>query len=143
MVRRWYSEWKRNKKLDDNEIVGHETRVLVDIVGRLRARLSKTPRRDLSVFQPVEGDVEHGTFDDRLRWMTCSARSTPKNRAGFAAWSGGRNQVGSGGGVDGIDTGADDGASKSSTGGQKGRGAARKGGKPGHTRSHQATAGET
>ena len=39
------------------------------------------------------------------------------------------------------DTVADDGTSKSLTGGQKDRGAASKGGKPGHTRSPQATAG--
>ena len=53
------------------------------------------------------------------------------------------HELGSGGGADGIDTGADDGTSKSSTGGHKGCGAARKGRKPGHTRSPQATAEES
>ena len=47
------------------------------------------------------------------------------------------------GGVDGIDTGADGVITKSSTGGQKGRGAAKRSGKPGHTRTLQATAGES
>ena len=62
-VRRWYADGKRNNKLDDNDRVCHETRVLVDIVycgllfrsserwviGRVRARLSEAPSRDLRV----------------------------------------------------------------------------------------------
>ena len=31
-VRRWFSDWKRDKKLDDKNRACHETRVLVDIV---------------------------------------------------------------------------------------------------------------
>ena len=31
-VRRWFPDWKRNRKLDDKDRVCHETRVLVGIV---------------------------------------------------------------------------------------------------------------
>ena len=59
-------------------------------------------------------DVVHDDllFRSAERWIVGRPR---------AAWI----APGSGGGVDGIDTVADDGTSKSSTGGQKGRGAAK------------------
>ena len=128
------------QKLDDNDRVCHETRVLVDIVyfaGSLPFS-SSFVEESTARLMTLAASMDDGAQPALQGYAARRAREEHELDLlrGWAAWI----SLGSGGGVHGIVTGADDGTSKSST---NGRGAARKGGKPGHTGSPQATAGES
>ena len=147
------------QKLDHNDGVCHETRVLVDIL-YFGLRFDQLNAGTWAVFElacrRLQAVISAYSDPSKMNWSTARLMTVDglvqPALCGYAArrareeydWDLPRDRVagialGSGVGPDGIDAGADDGTGKSSSGGQKGRGVANTGEEPWHTRTPQAT----